>query len=78
MFTLSPLHVCIFNYDFNPWLTWILYILTGVWVLHTPNVSRNSHFHYFCAEKQKKQEICSKMSQKHVFCQILQQISCFF
>ena len=26
----------------------MLYILTSVWVLHTPNAGRNSHFPVFC------------------------------
>ena len=50
----------------------LLYILTSVWVLRTPNAGRNSHFQRFCCKKLKKQEICSKFLQKTVFLSLRQ------
>ena len=32
----------------------VLYILISVWVLHTPNASRNSHFQHFLQKNAKK------------------------
>ena len=32
----------------------LLYILTSIWVLHTPVAGQNSHFSIFCAKKLKK------------------------
>ena len=46
----------------------VLYILTSVWVLHTPKAGRKSHFqHFFCKKTLEKQEICSKFLQKTRF-----------
>ena len=42
-------------------VVYMLYILTSVWVLRTPNVSRNSHFQHFYPNSLKKQEICRKL-----------------
>ena len=47
---------------------WLLYILTSVWVLCTPNAGWNCHFqHFFVLKSWKKQEICSKTLQKTRF-----------
>ena len=32
-------------------VTWLLYILTSVWVLHTPNAGKNMHFNFFKPQK---------------------------
>ena len=46
-------------------MAWMLYILTSIWVLRTPNAGRNRHFQHFSAKKlKKKQKICSKFQQK--------------
>ena len=53
----------------------VLYILTRVWVLRTPNASRNnnrnSNFQHFLCKKLKKRRICNKFavkfSKKNVF-----------
>ena len=49
----------------------MLYISTGVWVLHTANVGQNSHFQrFFCkkAEKtQKSNKFAAKFSKKPFF-----------
>ena len=34
----------------------LLYILTSIWVLHTPNAGQNILFQYFFAKKLKKEE----------------------
>ena len=48
----------------------MLYILTGVWVLRTPNAGWNLHSKRFCAKKlkkAKKQEICIHFLEKTGF-----------
>ena len=34
----------------------MLYILTSIWVLWTPNAGQNSHFHHFLCLKAKKMQ----------------------
>ena len=46
----------------------LLYILTSVWVLHTPNAGGNSYFQRFLCKKPKKQEICNKFLKNTSFC----------
>ena len=46
----------------------VLYILTSVLVLGTPNTGRNSHFQHCCAEKLKKsKKFAATFCKKHVF-----------
>ena len=52
-------------------LTWLLYISTSNWVLHTPNAGWNILFQPFFVQKsrkrKKKQQICCKIWQTNVF-----------
>ena len=42
--------------------TLVLYILTSLWVLRTPNTGRNMLFQHFSAKKAKKEEHWGKYS----------------
>ena len=45
----------------------MLYILTSVWVLHTPNTGRNSHSqHFFCKKAKKRKKFAANFC-KNVF-----------
>ena len=42
-------------------LSYLLFILTSVWVLRTPNAGRNNHFqHFFCKKARNLQQISAK------------------
>ena len=47
---------------------YVLYILTSVWVLRTPNAGRNGHFqHFFCKKAQKSKKFAANFCKKHFF-----------
>ena len=49
---------------FKPLVPCLLYILTSVWVLRTPNAGWNLHFQHFCAKKLKKYKKSNKFNAK--------------
>ena len=46
---------------------WMLFILTSIWVLRTPNVGRNSHFQRFFCKKAKKARNLHQIFAKNTF-----------
>ena len=46
----------------------VLYILTSVWVLYTPNYGQNSHFqHFLCVKAQKERNLPQNLAKNGFF-----------
>ena len=58
---------CKMGWGLRNFLRPLLYISTSVWVLHTPNIGRKSHFQRFWQKAKKARNLQENFAKKHVF-----------